>query len=95
MSSYNLYPKINIKGYDNDAFLGYENILKEIENKINKDNFIVVLDCYIGVDSEELLEKFKNLNFDNIIFSDDYALKEDKLTEKMQDLRFLMLLKNK
>lgn len=85
MSTYNLQPKINIKGYDNDAFLGYENILNEVQNKIDKDNFIVVLDCYIGVDSKELLENFKSLKFDNIIFSDDFALKENKLTEKMQE----------
>lgn len=85
MSSYSLYPKINIKGYDNEAFLGYCNILNQIKAKINKDDFILVLDCYIGVDINHILENFKSLNFDNIIFSDDYALKEDKLTEKMQD----------
>ncbi len=85
MSSYSLYPKINIKGYDNEAFLGYCNILNQIKAKINKDDFILVLDCYIGVDINHILENFKSLNFDNIILSDDYALKEDKLTEKMQD----------
>lgn len=85
MSIYNLYPEINIKGHNNQAFLGYNNIFNEIKSKINKDDFIVVLDCYPGVDSNELLENFKSLSFDNIIFSDDYALKEDKLTEKMQD----------
>ncbi len=85
MSTYNLYPKIDIKGYDDKIFLGYENILNEIKSKIDKDNFIVVLDCYVGVDSSELLNSFKNIDFDNIIFSDDYALKEERLTEKMQD----------
>ena len=85
MSTYNLYPKIDIKGYDDKIFLGYENVLNEIKSKIDKDNFIVVLDCYVGVDSSELLNSFKNIGFDNIIFSDDYALKEEKLTEKMQD----------
>lgn len=85
MSTYNLYPKIDIKGYDDKIFLGYENILNEIKSKIDKDNFIVVLDCYVGVDSSELLNSFKNIDFDNIIFSDNYALKEERLTEKMQD----------
>ena len=85
MSTYNLYPKIDIKGYDDKIFLGYENILNEIKSKIDKDNFIVVVDCYVGVDSSELLNSFKNIGFDNIIFSDDYALKEEKLTEKMQE----------
>lgn len=85
MSTYNLYPKIDIKGYDDKIFLGYENILNEIKSKIDKDNFIVVLDCYVGVDSSELLNSFKNIDFDNIIFSDDYALKEERITEKMQD----------
>ena len=80
---YDLYPNINVKGYDDKAFLGYSNIFNEIKDKINKKDFVVVLDCYIGVDTDELLNNFKDIGFDNIIFSDDYALKEDKITEKM------------
>ncbi len=81
---YDLKPKINIKGYDNDAFLGYDNILKEISSKINKKDFTLVLDCYPGVDTNELLENFKSIGFDTIICSDDCAYKEEELTEKMQ-----------
>lgn len=82
---YDLYPNINVKGYDDKAFLGYSNIFNEIKDKINKKDFVVVLDCYVGVDTDELLNNFKDIGFDNIIFSDDYALKEDKITEKMQE----------
>lgn len=85
MSTYNLYPEINIDGYEEDIFYGYENILDEIKCKINKEDFIVILDCYIGVDTTELIKQFEKLKFDKIIFSDEYAFKDEKLTNEMQE----------
>lgn len=86
MSAYDKFPEVKVKGYDESVFAGYERISKEIQERIGtQGKNVVVIDCYPGVDTKELLEGFKTLDFKTLICSDDCALKEEELTAKIED----------
>lgn len=75
--NYDKYPKISVQGR---AWQGYEAIVKEIKNQIHKDDFVIVLDYYHGVDEEELWNQFiQPLNADHIIPSEQAKIDEKEL----------------
>ncbi|MEG0722482.1 MAG: hypothetical protein RR446_12155 [Lachnospiraceae bacterium] len=84
-SNYDLQPYTEINGYEDQAFDGYDQIVEELLKSINGKKRILVCDCYPGVDKEEVLEHFKNLNPVLIIDTDDCAYEEAKLTEMFAD----------
>ncbi len=84
MSNYNKYPEVKVQGYDSHACSGYETIVTNLQEALSKRNAkVLVVDCYPGTDLAEVVSGLSPLNFDNIIYSDDYALKEDALTGEM------------
>ncbi|AEM79479.1 class I mannose-6-phosphate isomerase [Thermoanaerobacter wiegelii] len=85
ISNFNKEPEVVIHGYDNCAWEGYSDILKEIKSKINKEKFIITVDTYLGVRESEVLTAFKDgLKPTLIIKSDDIFYECNKLTELMQ-----------
>lgn len=71
-TNYDKEPEVVVKGHERSAWRGYENIANEIKGKINKDKFIITIDCYPGVKDEEVLNAFINeLSPDHIIESKD------------------------
>ncbi|WP_242851462.1 hypothetical protein [Clostridium sp. DMHC 10] len=71
-TNYDKEPEVVVKGYENSAFSGYHNIISEIKSKVNKEKFIITIDCYPGVKDEEVLNAFINgLNPDCVIASKD------------------------
>ena len=84
-SNYEKHPTTVIQGHDNQAVRGYEDICKWIKTKMTKERNIVCVDCYIGVDQEELLEGLcKYLTFDKIIRSDTIFYDNDKIYELLK-----------
>lgn len=84
-SNFDKYPTTNIKGYDEQAFAGYDAILKEVKSKCTKEKNIVTVDCYVGVDQEEILHAFKEALAPTLIIrSDDIFYDSDEIYERLK-----------
>lgn len=53
-SNYDKYPVTKIEGYEGEGIVGYEDIVKNIRQKMT-NNSVIVVDCYPGVNDEEVL----------------------------------------
>ena len=80
-SEYDCFPKTKIKGHK--AFCGYEEIYKELNQKINNSS-IVVFDYYPGVDEDEVYELIKRFNFSLEINMHDIFKDGKTMTEQMK-----------
>lgn len=91
MPVYDKQPFINVKGYEiNHSWEGYNDILKEIEEKIEdikKENKVIAIDFYPGVRVQEIQKNIINkLNSNNIIFTDnDIFYDNDYITNKIKN----------
>ncbi len=83
-SNYDREPEIAVNGYDGFAWEGYNDILREIKSRINKDKFIITVDTYPGVKDAEVLNALAGLNPDYVIKSEDVFYDGEKLTGLMQ-----------
>lgn len=82
--NYDKYPFTLVKGYENEGVTGYKDIIETIKSKLN-DKKVIVVDCYPGVDDDEVLPAFINgLNPSKIIESKDIFFDEDTLNTMMQ-----------
>lgn len=82
VSNYDKYPEVKVEGFENEAWRGYEDIIEEIKGKINKDKYIVTVDCYPGVRENEVLELLKKgLNPSLVIKSDDVFFNGGVITD--------------
>lgn len=78
-ANYDKYPCTSIKGFEEQAFEGYENIIKQINNTLNEKR-VIVIDCYPGVDDKEVLPKFiEGIKPKFVIKSEDIFYDEDIL----------------
>lgn len=81
IANYDKEPEVVVEGYENSAWKGYDHITNEIKSKINKDKFIITVDCYPGVkDSEVLTALIGGLKPQCVIKSEDVFYDGDKLT---------------
>ena len=80
-SEYDCFPKTTIKNHK--AFRGYEEIYKELNEKINNSS-VVVFDYYPGVDEEEVYELIKRFNFSLEINMHDIFKDSKTMTEQMK-----------
>ena len=80
-SEYDCFPKTTIKNHK--AFRGYEEIYKELNEKINNSS-VVVFDYYPGVDEEEVYELIKRFNFSLEINMHDIFKDGKTMTEQMK-----------
>jgi len=79
ISNYDKRPIVSVKGYDQSAVEGYKTIAAVLREKMGKG--ILVVECYPGVDIEDLTSKLKeHIDFDQIIFSDEIAFTGDEIT---------------
>ena len=80
-SEYDCFPKTTIKNHK--AFRGYEEIYKELNEKINNSS-VLVFDYYPGVDEEEVYELIKRFNFSLEINMHDIFKDGKTMTEQMK-----------
>ena len=81
--SYDKYPYVEVKKYTNEAFCGYESIMSVLEEKM-KNKKVIVVDCYPGVDDQEVLSALKEgLNPDLVIESKNMFYDEKTLNKMM------------
>ncbi|MGL4800065.1 MAG: class I mannose-6-phosphate isomerase [Cellulosilyticaceae bacterium] len=81
MVKYNKYPEVKVNGYDHHAVSGYESIKERLETALGVDKKVVVVDCYPGVDCQEVEQGLAGLGFEKVIYTDQCALSGDALTE--------------
>ena len=80
-SNYDKFPTIEVKGFDEEAFRGYRDIVSEVTKASPQ---IVCIECYPGVRVEEIGEAFRCYwNPTLIIDSRDIFFDTDVLNEKM------------
>lgn len=76
-SLYDKFPKTEV--FNHKAFLGYENIKNELNDKL-KDKKIIAFEFYPGVDKEEVLFFLINkMNVKKVIDIENYALPIEKI----------------
>ncbi len=81
MTRYDKYPEVKVKGYDNCAWQGYDQITTVLKDRLQPSaKNVVVVDCYPGVDVKEVVEGLSELKFDKVIYSDECALQGEALT---------------
>ncbi|WP_212693093.1 class I mannose-6-phosphate isomerase [Vallitalea guaymasensis] len=87
-SNYDKRPVVQVKGYEDEIFTGYEEISQEILRKISTDGkskTVVTIECYPGVNKEEVLTAFiKKLNPELLIDADDYSFDGNTITNMIQ-----------
>lgn len=81
--NYDKYPMTNIIGYENAGIEGYDTIAKTLLECLG-DRKVIVVECYPGVDDEEVLTALKNrLKPDCVVNSIDIFYDEKTLTSMM------------
>lgn len=89
--TYNLSPTTTIDNFEM-ALSGYQRIVAFLAQEItkrrkNNSNLIVAIECYPGVDTEDLKQQLiENLPIDHLYFADSYAMAAHQLNEKIADV---------
>lgn len=77
---YRLCPEISVSGREEDAQPGYDLLRERLEKALaGRERTVLTVECYPGTDTRELWEGLKALEFDRVIFSDDYALPPEQI----------------
>ena len=61
-SNYDKSPEVTVQGFDSYAWEGYEDIMSEIQKKLDdipKTQKIIVVECYPGVAEQEVWRRFQ------------------------------------
>lgn len=86
-SNYVIKPVMKISDSDKNVYCGYEEIASAILRCNNKSKTIVTIECYPGVEQEEILKGLSNIGFTHVINSDAFAFEPEKMDEILeQDL---------
>ena len=81
-SKYDRFPETEIKGFDDKAFSGWDDIVNQLSNELKN---VLVVDCYPGVYDQELLPNIRKAeDFDLVILMDDIFYDGEKITEIMK-----------
>lgn len=81
---YEKYPEIKITGFEREVFDGYGEIIEELKSKIRKTPFVLVVDCYPGVDEEEVLEALSLLKPDRLVQTAEVFKEERTIREQLK-----------
>lgn len=81
MGNYNKFPSVKI---DEECFRGYESIIKQIKNKINKKDYKLMFDTYPGVNDDEIIKEIKKLKPDTFINMKNIFKDEKVLTNQLK-----------
>ncbi|RLD21982.1 MAG: mannose-6-phosphate isomerase [Bacteroidetes bacterium] len=76
--SFNKFPSVRVKGSETSCELGWSNISSRIEKEItNLDRAVVVIECYQGVNQEELIKGLAG--FDHVFLTSDAFKSEEEI----------------
>ncbi|MGL5722414.1 MAG: class I mannose-6-phosphate isomerase [Brevinema sp.] len=81
-SKYNQYPTVAVKENKPQVWEGYDQIIAKIKEENPK---VLLIDCYLGVDYEELKTNlFSKLAPELVVFSDECAFEAEKIVQEMK-----------
>ncbi len=83
--NYDLQPYTKIKGYDNHAVEGYDDMIIRLMQETGAGKRVIVCDFYPGVDKKEVLKNLSRLNPVLVLESEDCAVDEEGLNALFQD----------
>lgn len=84
VSNFEKYPSTKIHGHDTDVFAGYDQIATALKKSINKNDFVLTVETYVGVDESVLEALVERLKPSTIIRSIDIFYPSDVM-QKMLD----------
>jgi len=87
VSNYDKEPIVKIKGFEQEAWQGYEAVINEIKSKLSKldnEKRIIVIEAYPGVRKEELRTAFSALNPILMIDADDAMISDEAVFAKIE-----------
>ncbi|NIK78726.1 mannose-6-phosphate isomerase class I [Paenibacillus castaneae] len=88
MANFNMYPEVLVSKSNEHAWQDYENIKSELKSAINrlgKQKTIVTIDCYPGVQLEELRANLVSvMESSHTLFTDDLYYSSEKVTDMIQ-----------
>lgn len=83
ISNYNKSPGVKINGKDTGCFAGWDNIAIQLNNEISKNPItrkIIVVECYQGIDDDEVLGSLaKGLSPDTTFLASQAMLPEEEI----------------
>lgn len=82
--NYNQHPVIAMPGAAKQVFSGAEAIARELSSRVNKEDFIIVFDCYPGVDDAEMLELISCLSPARLILMDEIFKTTEELNAQLR-----------
>ena len=83
--NYDLQPYTKIKGYDNHAVEGYDDMIIRLMQETGAGKRVIVCDFYPGVNKKEVLKNLSRLNPVLVLESEDCAVDEEGLNALFQD----------
>lgn len=83
-SQYEKNPVITVSGFEREVFEGYDRIVEELKQRVTKRPFVMVVDCYPGVNDHEVLEALSRLGADRLILTAELFKKEATILEQLK-----------
>lgn len=81
---YEKHPEIKVQGFEHEVFDGYGEIIEELKSKRKKTPFIMVVDCYPGVDDKEVLAALSRLGADHLVQTAEVFKEEKTIQEQLK-----------
>lgn len=86
--NYDKHPVVNVKGYTDSAWQGWDNVLKVIKDKVeqlNQTKVVLVIDTYHGVNTREIKhELIDKLDFSTAINAEQAKFPEEKIFQMIE-----------
>lgn len=84
MSTYDKYPETRVVGHDAEAWEGAAAVAAQLSRLAQAEDYVLVVECYPGVEAEVLELVRIAFGPDTVIFSDDIFYDGDELTRRMR-----------
>lgn len=81
-SKYDKYPTTKVMGYD--ALCGYDAIMEALKAQINKEDFLLCVDTYPGVEDEPIIKALKTLQPETFVVMNDVFKKSEAIQEQIK-----------
>lgn len=83
--NYNRFPCIQVADSCEAVSQGFSEICKYLNSVcLNRRKTVITIECYPGVNQEELLEGLRSLSFHKILHSDDWAFEPEKIDHLLE-----------
>lgn len=83
-SQYEKYPEIKIRDFEGEVFAGYGEITEELKSRVKHTPFVMVVDCYPGVNDEEVLKALSQLGADRLVQTAEIFKEEKAIREQLK-----------